>query len=250
MDPSAYATLRSELALACQVMAYRGLVDDILGHISHRFGDDALLVRCRGPQERGLHFTGSDDIRAVSFDGRIVDDEPTEGWSPPTELPIHVAVLEARPDVVAVVHAHPRAVVTATLARVELQPIVGAFDIPATRLAHQGIPTHPRSVLISRPELADEMMASMGDRDVCLLHGHGLVTAGSTIAQAVLRALHIDSLTRLTLDVLRVGGKPTPISPDDMAELPDLGAGFNETFLWRHHIARLRAESTELGARQ
>ena len=42
---------RRLLARACRVMAHSGLVDNILGHISLRVGDDRLLVRCRGPEE-------------------------------------------------------------------------------------------------------------------------------------------------------------------------------------------------------
>ncbi len=223
-------------------MAYRGLVDDILGHISHRLGHDTLLIRCRGPKERGLRFTTIDDIRAVATDGTFADGGPIEGWSAPSELPIHVGVLAAKPEVSVVVHAHPRPIVTLTLAGLDLEPIVGAFDIPATRLAAEGIPVHPRSVLIRRADLAAEMMTSMGDHSACLLTGHGLVTSGTTVAQAVLRALQLDSLARLTLDIRRVGGTPTPIPDADMAELPDLGTGFNEDLLWRHHVACLQTD--------
>lgn len=234
--------LRAELAEACRLMAYRGLVDDVLGHISHRLDDDTLLVRCRGPEERGLRFTTISDIRIVTPDGQFADHKPTDEWAPPAELPIHTAVLAARPDTDAVVHAHPRSVVAATLAGITLEPVVGAFDIPAARLAEQGVPVHPRSVLIRRPDLAAEMIDTMGDHDVCLLHGHGLVTAGTTIAQAVLRALQLDSLARLTLDALHAGGRPQPIPAEDLAELPDLGDGFNEQLLWRHHLACLHAD--------
>ena len=237
------ADLRAELAIACRVMAHRHLVDDILGHISHRLEDGTLLVRCRGPHERGLRFTTEDDIRVVSPNGEVLDAPATDGWSAPTELPIHTSVLAANPNVDVVVHAHPRSVVTLTVAGLALEPIVGAFDIPATRMAAAGIPVHPRSVLIRRDDLAAEMVASMGSNEACLLTGHGLVTAGPTVAAAVLRALQIDSLARLTLDVHRVGATPTPIPDADRAELPDLGRGFNEEVLWRHHVAALREDT-------
>ena len=51
-------------------------------------------------------------------------------WSPPQELPIHTAILRARPAVTAVVHAHPPAVVAMSLADLAFQPIFGAYDIP------------------------------------------------------------------------------------------------------------------------
>src|SRR6185312_12463266 len=103
--------LAEVVATACRVMAERGLVEHVLGHISVRTGDDELLIRCRGPEESGLAFTTADDVRAVRFDG--VGD--LGAWTAPNELPIHTEVMRRRPDVAAVVHAHPPAVVTASL---------------------------------------------------------------------------------------------------------------------------------------
>lgn len=233
---------RRELALACRVMAHRGLVDDVLGHISARVGADTMLVRCRGPRERGLRFTQPEDIRAVAFDGS--GDLP-DGWSAPQELPIHTGVLTRQAGAAVVVHAHPRAVVTLTLAGLGLGPVVGAFDIPAMRLVEHGVPTYPRAVLIQRAELAGEMMEWMGDGPACLLHGHGLVTSGGSVPQAVLRALQIDSVARLVLDVHRVGSTPALVPEADRAELPDLGSSFNEQLLWRHHLACLPGEQVQ-----
>ena len=243
MNSSKHAGLRTELARACRVMAHRGLVSDILGHVSARVGSGHLLVRCRGPLERGLAFTEPDDIRLLNLDGQ---GDLEGGYAPPSELPIHTEVLRRHPDAAAVVHAHPPAVVALGLAGLTLRPIFGAFDIPAARLAADGIPTYPRSVLIRRVELAQEMLSSMGDRPACVLEGHGLVTTGSTVAQAVLRALAVDTLARMSLDVVRAGGHLRDIPPEDLAELPDLGSGFNETVLWRHHLARLAADGLDL----
>ena len=230
---------RRDLALACRVLAHRRLVDDVLGHVSLRVDDDRLLVRCRGPHERGLRFTMPSDIRLVGLgNARVLDDE-SGSWRPPAELPIHTELLRARRDLRAVVHAHPRAVVAASLAELPLLPIVGAFDIPAMRLAEAGIATYPRSVLIHRTELGHELVGAMGHADACVLAGHGLVTAGATIAGAVLRALAVDSLARLSLDVVHAGGRLKPIAERDRAELPDLGSAFNEELLWRHHLACL-----------
>ncbi len=44
------AGLRRTVALACRILAYRGLAEDVLGHVSVRVGADRMLVRCRGPQ--------------------------------------------------------------------------------------------------------------------------------------------------------------------------------------------------------
>jgi 3,4-dihydroxyphthalate decarboxylase len=228
--------LRLEVARACRVLAVNGLVDDILGHVSARADEHRLLVRCRGPHERGVLFTTPADIRLVDLDGTL---DPGDGYQVPNELPIHTEVLRQRPDVHAVVHAHPPAVVAIGLCEIPLQPIFGAFNIPAMRLAEAGIPTYPRAVLIRRQALAADMLASMGDKDVCLLRGHGIVTAGANVAHAVLRALDVYTLARMSLDVVRAGGRLQPLPPEDLAELPDLGAGFNEALRWRYQLERL-----------
>ena len=224
-------------------MAHRGLVADILGHISDRVDADHLLVRCRGPRERGLRFTQPEDIRLIGIDesGDIGD-----GYRTPSELPIHVEILRRRPDVMSVVHVHPPAVVVAALAKVPLVPCVGAYNIPAMRLAEAGIPIHDRSVLISRPELAHEMLESMAGSDTCVLAGHGLVTTGSTPRDAMLKALDIAMLAELSLAVVSAGGVPKPISEADRADLPDLGPSFNQDTLWRHHLACLAADGWDL----
>jgi hypothetical protein len=46
-----------------------------------------------------------------------------------------------RPRAGAVVHAHPRAVLACGIAGLELRPVFGAYNIPAMRLAADGIPS-------------------------------------------------------------------------------------------------------------
>jgi 3,4-dihydroxyphthalate decarboxylase len=226
------------VATACRILARAGLVEDVLGHVSARVGPDQLLVRCRGPRERGLAFTTVDDIRLVSFEGGC---DAGDGYSVPNELPIHVEVLRADPDVHAVVHAHPPAVIAADLAGVPLLPLVGAYNIPAAKLAADGIPVFPRGVLIRTAALAAEMLAAMGDRSVCVLRGHGITTTGESVEQAVARALAVDSLARMAARVVALGGTVRALPDADLALLPDLGTGFNDELLWRHHEARLAA---------
>jgi 3,4-dihydroxyphthalate decarboxylase len=177
-----------------------------------------------------------DDIRLVDLDGH---GDLAGGYAVPAELPLHAEVLRRRPEVRAVVHAHPFAVVAADLAGHPIRPVLGAFDIPGAHLAAGGVPVHPRSVLVRNRDLAAEMVASMGDRPVVVLRGHGLTATGELPAEAVLRALSVDTIARMTLAVAGAGGVPSAISNEDLAELPDLGSGFNQDTAWRHELARL-----------
>jgi 3,4-dihydroxyphthalate decarboxylase len=229
--------LRRKVATACRILANAGLVEDVLGHVSARAGDGRLLVRCRGPQERGLGLTTPGDIRLVSFDAG----DPGDDYTLPNELPIHVELLRADATVQAVVHAHPPALIAADLAGVPLLPLVGAYNIPAAKLAAAGIPVYPRGVLVCTPELAGEMITAMAGKPVCVLRGHGVTTTGATVEQAVARALAIDSLARMATSVVALGGTVRALPDADLALLPNLGAVFNDELLWRHHEARLAA---------
>jgi 3,4-dihydroxyphthalate decarboxylase len=230
---------RQLIADACRVVAARGLSDGFLGHISLRVDNERLLVRCRGAQERGLAWTMAEDVHLIDYQGRPAACGELEGWSPPNELALHVEVLRAQPDVAAVVHVHPPAVVAADLAGLAIRPIVGAFDMPGAKLAAGGVPVYPRGVLVRNRELAVEMVTAMGDRPVVLLRGHGLTSSGRSVQEAVLRAISVDTLARLSLQIRSAGGQLADLPPADLAELPDLGPGFNEGVAWRHEVSRL-----------
>ncbi|MFH8528959.1 class II aldolase/adducin family protein [Streptomyces tendae] len=232
------------IALGCRILAFRGLATDVLGHISLRRDDGSLYVRCRGPQERGLLLTEPADVHRVPADG---EPAPPEGYRVPNELPIHREVLRARPDVLAVVHVHPPHTVAADLAGLPLRPVVGAYDIPAMRMALDGVPVYPRAVLVTRAELGREVAAALGDRPVAILRGHGIVATGDSVQQAVVRALSVESLATMTLRSAAGPTLPAPVPPEDIAELPDLGGGFNDTLVWNSHVAAL--EHAGLGLR-
>jgi 3,4-dihydroxyphthalate decarboxylase len=189
-----------------------------------------------------------EDIRLIHFDGAEGAPGELDGWSVPNELPLHTAVLRSRIDVAAVVHAHPPRTVAADLAGIGIRPIVGAFDIPGTKLAAAGIPVYPRAVLVRDDTLAAEMVTAMAGSPVVLLRGHGLTSAAPTVEQAVLQAISVDGIAGLSLDIVSAGGNLRDVPDDDMAELPDLGSTFNTQTAWRHELARLEGIVAKSGA--
>lgn len=239
IDQAGDIELEAKVATACRVLANEGLVGGTLGHVSARIGPDRLLIRCRGPQERGLRFTTVDDVWTIGVDGTPID--LPSGYQPPKEASIHTEILRTRPEVAAVVHAHPLPALLAGLAGLELRPVFGAYNIPAMRLALDGIPVYPRSVLISRTELAAELLATMGDATTCLMRGHGITVTGATVEEAVVRAHDLTVLMDVTVRLAQLGVTPEPISDDDVAELPDLGSTFNSIYAWNTMVAALEA---------
>src|SRR5262245_49423259 len=241
-----HSETRRRVAIACRILAHAGLAEDILGHVSVRVDASTILVRARGPAETGLLFTTPDDVVACSLDTGAALTMNVNVNVPPNELPIHLACYRSNPTVGAVVHAHPPSVIAADLAGVALVPMIGAYNIPAARLAAGGIAIYPRSVLINTEELGQEMATAMDGRPVCVLRGHGITVTGTTLEQAVARALAVDALARMACRVASLDGAVEPIPPDDLAQLPDLGAAFNDQLIWRHHEQRLRHAGLDL----
>jgi ribulose-5-phosphate 4-epimerase/fuculose-1-phosphate aldolase len=230
---------RALVAQGCRVAAARGLVDGILGHLSLRIDDDRLLIRCRSDTDTGVTFTRPTDIRLITFDGGAGAPGELDGYRVPNELPIHVETMLADSRQRAVAHLHPPAVVAADLAGIALRPIYGAYDIPGARLAREGVPVYERAVLIRNSQLAKAMVAAMRGRPLVICRGHGITSAAATVPQAVLQAVGLDALARMSLQVRSAGGTLREIDDSDWDELPDLGPGFNTDAAWRHEVARL-----------
>ena len=230
---------RTLVAQACRVAAARGLVDGILGHLSLRVDDDHLLIRCRSDADAGVAFTRPSDVRLIEFDGSAGTSGELDGYRVPNELPIHVETMLADSRHRAVAHLHPPAVVAADLAGIAIRPIYGAYDIPGAWLARRGVPVYKRAVLIRNSQLGKEMVAAMRGGPVVICRGHGITSAAPSIQEAVLQAISLDTLARMSLRVRAAGGTLRDIDDSDWDDLPDLGSGFNTEAAWRHEVARL-----------
>jgi 3,4-dihydroxyphthalate decarboxylase len=235
-----FAASRGKVATACRILARQGLTQGVLGHVSARAGERALLIRGRTPDDAGLARTTTEHVVRVDYAGKVLDRAGVvDGWSAPKELPIHARLLERRPDLNAVVHAHPKEALLCGLADLPLRPIFGAWNIPAFRMALEGVAIFPRSVLISRTELADEMIAAMNGKSVCLLVGHGITVAGDSVEQATVAAINLTQLCAVTVELARLGADVPNVPEADIAELPDLGGAFNDLLAWSSLVADL-----------
>lgn len=238
-------TLRSKIALATRILASQGCMGDILGHLSARIpGTDQMFLRCLGDEEKGLLYTDVRHVRQLGFDRTATE---VEGYRVPLELPIHGELYKAHPETQVVLHAHPYHCLIATISDIELRPIYGSYDPLSLGAAIQGIPVYSKSVLIDSPELAAEFMAVMGDRDCCLMRGHGLTVIGSSVEAVTLLALRIEMLAKITLDATHAGGRPpAPLPHADIDAFAFVVEGGFQAALaqvyewtWNHYTQRV-----------
>ena len=230
--------LAAKVALSCRILAKLGLFKETTGHVSARgAGGGSMLIRGRGKEEKGLLFTGPRDIVATDFDGRPVREKGR--LHPPNESCIHGELYKARPRVGAVVHAHPPSIVLTSMAGIELRPIFGGYDPRAMRMALGAIPVYPSSLTLHSKEQVHAMMAVMGDNDICVLRGHGVVVCGRDVEEATIKTIKLDHLAGLNLKAASLGNVPSISQEDKNAFLGRTGGGGHggggtET-LWRFY---------------
>ena len=248
-DEPGIAGLRRQVADACLILAATGCVREVTGHVSARIsGTNEMLLRCRRPNDPGVEFTILNDIRRLSLDGRGFD--VIDGYELPGEFAIHSEIYRARPDVGAIVHGHPHASLTCGIVNLPLLPVVGAYDPGMLEIALGPIPIFPRAVLIRTPELGRALAETMADANVCLLQGHGVVTAGVDVPYATMRAIRLEALAELTLRIHQTGLAPAQISRADIDELMPPWLARSQTFTgWAWEFHRRKAGLSDAAER-
>ena len=201
-----------------------------------------MLIRGRGEGESGLLFTKPRDIVLADFDGRAVRKQ--RGLKLPNESCIHGELYKSRADIGSVVHAHPPSIVLASMAGIALRPIFGGYDPRAMRLAVREIPVYPSSLTLHSKDQVHAMMTIMGESDVCILRGHGVVVVANSVEEATIKAIKLDLLAKMNLQAVALGGIPTISEEDQNAFLSRRGKGGKSSeALWRYYTAWLKHEA-------
>ncbi|MGE5057739.1 MAG: class II aldolase/adducin family protein [Betaproteobacteria bacterium] len=232
--------LAKKVALACQILAKLGLFKETTGHVSARSGA-AMVIRGRGKEETGLLFTRPSDVVLADFDGQTLEKKSI--LKPPNESVIHGELYKARPDVRGIVHAHPASIVLTSMAGIELRPIFGGYDPRGMRIAIKGVPVYQSSLTLHDVEHVHAMMEVMGDHDICILRGHGVVVCGASIEDATIKAIKLDHLASLNLQAAMLGNVASISQQDQQTFLTrkttGMGGGGPET-LWRFYCEWLK----------
>lgn len=202
---------RRDLVLYGRRLYEKGFVAATDGNLSVRLPDGGFLATPTGLPKGEL----SEGVMA-HLDG---GGRPTVG-QPSSEWPMHEAIYDARPDVSAVVHAHPPfATALACAGRGIGRPVLSEVVISLGT-----VPLAPFE-LPSTKSLALGVTSVLAGNAAVLLANHGAVTVGADLRTAYYRMETLEQAARITLyaDLLG-GGKPLP--EPAVRALRGLGEGY------------------------
>lgn len=235
---TAEAELIEQVALASRILGTTGLARETTGHVSARLNGERMLLRCRYEAEPGLRFTEK-AVGPVRIDGDPGTVPPRLRL--PIERYIHGELLQLRPEINSVLHVHPWATWLVGIGGIPLRPVLGAFDPGAMAWAVEPPPVYPYSWLINSNERGRKLAEFMAGHDACILRGHGIVTVGATVQQAVVRAIRLNTIAAASAAAHMIGAD-YQLGEDEIAELMpaegSAGAAFAEREVWLHY-ARL-----------
>lgn len=210
----------TDLVDGCRILANTGLAELYTGHISARTEDGILVPEHRHDEGYGLESVTSDSVIEVS-----PDSEPLEaGAEPPSEFTIHSGILDARPDVESVAHAHPLYATGLSMTGNGLEPT----SLDAALLGGSVPVFDPGPKLIHTEAEGTALAEALGDGMAALIRGHGVVTVGGSVAAATTRMYVLERAARLQFIAEQFGGADPSAGAFDGDVLAESGEGFLE----------------------
>jgi len=171
MDESALRPLKRQIAEIARLCWDRGYIGAIDGNISVKLDDGSLLITPSGT----IKFLIEPDM-IVRTDAK---GQPVGGGRASSEIKMHVACYEERPDVRAVVHAHPPTAVAFSLAGIDMMKAL----IPELIVTLGAIPTAPYGTP-GTEELPNSVREYIRCSDAIIMERHGALCIGKDLLDA------------------------------------------------------------------
>jgi L-fuculose-phosphate aldolase len=205
--------LRQSVLEVARQLEGRGLTQGTSGNVSARLSDGFLVTPSAVPYAE----LSTADLVIVESSGSVRRGPRVR--RPSSEWRMHSRILGTRPDVGAIVHAHPPwATALSCLRR----------DIPAfhymVAVAGGSVIRCAEYATFGTQELADACVQALGTRDACLLANHGIVACGDTPEAALGLAVEVEALAGQYMRALSIGD---PVLLDD-AEMARVLVNFED----------------------
>ena len=196
----------AEIVRVCRRLDVRGLVAGPDGNVSARLSDGSILVTPSGASKGDVR---AEELVRVNGAGERLD----ALGRPSSELRMHLRIYERRPDVRAVVHAHPP---TATGFAVAGESFVAPV-LPEVILQMGEVPLVPYATP-GTDALADLIGPFLDRHDALLMANHGATTLGPNLEVALQRMESLEHAARIVF-VARGLGRVNGLSAADVRAL-------------------------------
>jgi L-fuculose-phosphate aldolase len=199
-------SLADQVVAVCRRLYDRGLIAGQDGNVSVRLRSGHILVTPSG-------LSKVDVTPEVLVELTPEGSQVTPGPAASSEVGMHLRIYRERPDVRAIVHAHPP---VATAFGVAGRDFMDAL-LPEV-IFHLGrVPLVPFA-LPGTPALGDAMAPYLADHDAFLLASHGATTVGPTLRLAHQRMESLEHAARILHAAAQIG-PVTPLRAEDIAAL-------------------------------
>ncbi len=207
--------LREEFVRIGQLMHAKGYVTATDGNISARLDADRFLVT---PSGLSKGFMTPDQMVVIDWQAKPTDSSrygAGRDLKPSSEILLHLEAYRQRPEIKAVVHAHPPVAVSLSIAGIAIAPCV----LPEVIVTLGAIPTTEYATPAS-PEGATVVRELIQNHDAIMLQRHGSVTVGSTPFDAYLKLEKLEHAADITFKLIQLG-RQLPFPPGAVDKLLD-----------------------------
>lgn len=188
--------VREEICEIGRRMYGRRMVAANDGNISVRISDDTILCTPTGVSKG---FMKPEQLCKINLSGKVL--EAANGFGPSSEVKMHLRVYQKRPDIKAVVHAHPIfATSFAVMGRALETPIMPEVIVNFGKvpLAPYGTP--------STTEIPDAVEPFLQDYQAILLEHHGALTWAGDLLSAYMKMESVEFYAELLYRTTQLGG--------------------------------------------
>lgn len=197
--------LRQQIIDTCLTLRAQGYMFGTWGNVSVRLDDGNILIT---PSKLDYAVMKPEDLPVIAPDGRIVSGDRL----PTSEREIHRGMLNARPDMTAVIHTHsPYAMACCALdygIPVFSEEMCQLFGGPV-RLSEEFVPSD------AHVALGEMVCKSFGQDNVLLIRNHGPIVLGRSLEEAFVTCQVLEKTAQIYLNLLQ-SGKPIRILSDEI----------------------------------
>lgn len=196
--------LRQSLLDIVGALEEKGFNHGSSGNVSCRCGDDVLITPTGGNSGNMT----IDRLVKLRMDGTVVG-----AGLPSSEWHMHLAILNAHPQLNAVVHTHSDCCVALSC----LAKPIPAFHYMIASFGGNDVPCAPYATFGTKA-LAQGAVDALKTRKACLLANHGMIATGKSLKAAFDTTVKLETLARQYLLACQAGS-PVILSDEEMARV-------------------------------